>query len=165
MEPTPQISLAFAGTVSRGEFDRIQSMLLPKWARWYVFYPALAAVFCAFSLPGAKLSDLLVDLVIVVLFPLAMLGVTRRARSRAWRQMQRLGGAVQGVITSEGIEWNTVNTASAFAWSKIVRVAQADGMTLAFYTPRCAFYFPRSFFASESAWSEFNGAIAGYAEC
>ena len=163
MEPTPPISLAFAGTVTRGEFDRIQSMLLPRWARWYVFYPMLAAVFCAVSLPGAKLSDLLVDLVIVVLFPLAMLVVTRRARSRAWRQAQRLGGAVHGAITSEGIEWNTADTASRFEWSKIVRVTQADGMTLAFYTPRCAFFFPRSFFASESVWWEFNGAIAGYA--
>jgi hypothetical protein len=97
-----------------------------------------------------------------VLFPIGMALFTRRVRARAWKQATRLNGRVHGVITPAGIEWNTERTASRFEWAKIVRIKQAGDLTLAFYTPRCAFFFPRSFFASEAEWAAFNEAITGY---
>jgi hypothetical protein len=163
MESTPAAAIAFAGTVTRQEFERVQAMLLPGWARWYVIYPAAAAVMLAFSLPDARLSELVVDFAaFFVLFPIGMALFTRRVRTRAWKQAVRLGGRVHGVVTPEGIEWNTERTATRYEWAKIERVARTPGLTLAFYAPRCAFFFPRSFFASEAEWTAFNEAISGY---
>jgi hypothetical protein len=163
MDQTPPAAVAFAGTVTRDEFARIQSLLLPRWARWYVFYPVAAVVVLAVSLPGARLSELVVDFAaFFVLFPIAMALFTRRVRTRAWKQALRLNGRVHGAITPEGIEWNTERTATRFDWAKIERVAQTADLTLAFYSARCAFFFPRSFFASEAEWAAFNRAIAGY---
>ena len=162
MDQTPA-AIAFAGTATRQEFDRIQSQLLPTWARWYVLYPALAAVIFAISLPGARLSELVFDLAaFFVLFPIGMAMFTRRVRTRTWKQAMRLGGRVHGAITPEGIEWNTERTAARFEWAKIIRVKQVADLTLAYYTPRSAFYFPRSFFATEADWTAFNQAIVGY---
>ncbi len=162
MEQSPVASVAFAGTVTRQEFDRIQAQLLPVWARWYVLYPVVAVVFFAVTLPGARLSELVGDLVFVALFPIGMAMFMRRVRARAWQQAIRLGGRVHGAITPEGIEWNTERTAARFEWAKIERVARTADLTLAFHSPRCAFFFPRSFFASEADWTAFNRAIAGY---
>jgi len=163
MEQTPPASIAFAGTVTREEFARIQSRLLPAWARWYVFYPVAVVVVLAVSLPGARLSELVVDFAaFFVLFPIGMALVTQRVRAHAWKQATRLNGRVHGAITPEGIEWNTERTASRFEWARIERVARTADLTLAFYSPRRAFFFPRSFFASEAQWTAFNQAIAGY---
>ena len=162
MENAPPASIAFAGTVTRREFERIQSRLLPTWARWYVLYPAAAVVFFAVTLPGARLSELVGDLVFVALFPIGMTMFTRRVRARAWKEAVRLNGRVHGAITPEGIEWNTERTASRFEWARIERVTRAADLVLAFYAPRCAFFFPRSFFASTAEWTAFNRAIDGY---
>ncbi len=157
-------SIAFAGTVTRDEFARIQSRLLPAWGRWYVIYPVAAAVVLAVQLPGARLSELVVDMTaFFVLFPICMAWVTRRVRTRAWKQAIRLSGRVHGAITSAGIEWNTERTATRFDWAKIERVARTPGLTLAFYSRYGAFFFPRSFFASQAEWTAFNEAIGRYA--
>jgi hypothetical protein len=160
MTSVPPIpATAFAGTITRAGFVRVQSLLLPAWARWYVMYPVLGAIFLAASLPGATPIDVVSDLLFMLLFAAAMTLFTRRVRHRAWQQAVRLNGRVHGALTAEGLEWNTDNTASRFEWAKIVKVAHAPDMTLAFHTPRCAFYFPRSFFETEAAWSAFNAEI------
>lgn len=162
-DPTPP-SFAFAGTVTREEFGRIQSRLLPVWARWYAIYPVLAVVFVACTVPGAhKVSELVTDVLFMAMFGVAMAFVTRRARTRAWRQVVRLGGRVHGAITPAGIEWNTERTTARYEWAQILRIDQTTGLTLAFFQPRGAFYFPRSFFGSDAAWTAFNDAIARHA--
>jgi hypothetical protein len=163
MTEAPPVSFAFAGQVTRPEFERVQTRLLPVWARWYVMYPVLLVIFGAFTLPGARPSELAGDLVFVIGFPLAMRVVTKRARTQAWKQMVGLSGRVHGVITADGIEWNTERSTTRYEWARIPRIAQADGLTLAFYSKRCAFFFPRSLFESDAAWTAFNAAIAGYA--
>ncbi len=163
MAPTLPDSIAFAGTVTRDEFSRIQTRLLPAWARWYVFYPVALAVVLAIELPGARPSQLVVDwAAFLVLFPIAMALFTRRVRTRAWKQALRLNGRVHGAVTAGGIEWNTERTAARFEWAKIERVSRTADLVLAFYSARCAFFFPRSFFASEADWAAFNEAIAAW---
>lgn len=163
-DPTPS-SHPFAGTVTLQEFGRVQQRLLPAWARWYVLYPALAVVFLACTLPGAhKVSEVVTDVLFMAMFGAAMAFVTRRARVRAWRQVVRLGGRVHGTISPAGIEWITERTSARYEWAQIVRIDQVEGLTLAFFSGRGAFYFPRSFLESDAAWAAFNVAIAGYAK-
>lgn len=162
-EPIPS-SHPFAGTVTLAEFARVQQRLLPAWARWYVLYPALAVVFLACTLPGAhKVSEVVIDVLFMAMFGAAMAFVTRRARVRAWRQVVRLGGRVHGTISPAGVEWITERTTARHEWAQIVRVDRTEGLVLAFFSSRGAFYFPRSFLDSDAAWTAFNDAIAGYA--
>ena len=153
----------FAGTVTHAEFARIQHRMQPVWARWYVLYPVLAAIFLACTLPGANLVvQVTIDAVLLAIFAAAIVVATRRARARAWRQAMRLGGRVHGAISPAGIEWNTERSSARYEWAQIARIDQGEGLTLAFFQSRGAFYFPRSFFASDAAWAAFNEAISGY---
>ena len=155
----PAPSVAFTGTLTRAEFDRVQLHLLPPWARWYVCYPMFAVVVFFVS----PTRDLPIDPWLKVLFAaIPVIGLDwlmRKSRTKAWNQLMQLGGRVSGSISAEGIEWRTAMLTTRFDWSKVVRVAHADGLTLAFYTPRCAFYFPRSFFESDQVWAAFNAEI------
>jgi len=161
MDPSPPASIAFSGTVTRDEFDRIHARLLPVWARWYVLYPVVGTVALAFAMRGARVSALVVDVVaFFVLLPIAMAVFTRRARTRAWKQFLRLYGRLHGAVTADGIEWNTERSAARFEWARIERVTHGDGLVLAFLSPRNALFFPRSFFATEADWTAFNDVIA-----
>jgi len=161
--PTPA-SFEFAGTVTRAEFARIQQRMLPVWARWYVLYPTLAAVLAFFTLRDAiDLPGIVSEVVMLAIVAVAMVVTTRRTRERAWRQAVRLVGRVHGAISPAGIEWNTERTTARFEWSQVARIDQTEGLTLAFFGPRNAFFFPRSFFASDAAWVAFNEAIVRYA--
>ncbi len=163
-EPTTP-SIPFAGSVTLAEFGRVQQRLLPAWARWQVLYPALAVIFLAVRLPEAhKVSDLVTDVLLVALFAVAVTFSTRRARARSWRQVVRLHGRVHGAISPAGIDWNTERSTAHYEWAQILRVDQTRDLTLAFFMPRGAFYFPRSFFESDAAWTAFNEAIVGYAK-
>lgn len=161
-EPT-QPSHEFAGTVTRQEFARIQHRMLPVWARWYVLYPALAVVVLAFTLPGAhKVSNVVMDVLLMPILAAAVAFGTRRAQARAWRLVVRQSGRVHGAISPAGIEWNTERSSARYGWAQIARIDQANGLTLAFFQSRGAFYFPRSFFASDAAWAAFNEALRGW---
>ncbi len=161
-QPMPP-SVAFAGTLSLEEFGRIQKAILPRWARWYVTVPILAiAVFCSVG-PTTDPTLLLVDLGVLAIVLLAMRLTVRRVQARTWKQSVRLVGRVHGAITPEGIEWNSERSTSRYEWARITEVRRAGDLTLAFYAPRCAFYFPRSFFDSQASWDAFNAAITAYA--
>ncbi len=153
------LPIAFGGVVTRPEFVRVQSLLLPAWARWYVIYPVLGVIFFGTSLPGATAQSATSDVLFALIFVIGMTLFTRRVRTRTWKQVVRLGGRVHGAITQDGIEWNTDNTASRFEWAKIMKVAHGKDLTLAFHAPRAAFFFPRTFFESDQAWSAFNAEI------
>jgi hypothetical protein len=155
-------SFAFAGTLTLEEFGRVQKTILPVWTRWYVTTPLQAIVlFCVTGLPKEP-STWLYDLGALAVVLIAVQLTIRRARMRTWKQSVQIVGRVHGAITPDGIDWVTDRSTSRYEWAKIIAVKQADGLTLAFYAPRCAFYFPRSFFDSDETWAGFNLAIAAY---
>lgn len=163
MTPTDTPPHAFAGTLTLEEFGRVQRAILPKWVRWYVTLPLLAiATFLGMG-AATNVASLVLDLVILGLVVGSLQVVIRRAAVRQWKQTVQLVGRVHGRITHEGIEWNTDRSTSRYEWARIVEVKQVDDLTLAFYAPRCAFYFPRSFFDSDARWTAFNAAIAAHA--
>ncbi len=151
--------VTFAGTLTRAEFGRVQSMLLPAWARWYVIFPLLAVGLFFFSGSREEAANPSLQLLSTALILIGAAWAMRYTRTRAWNQLVRLHGRVSGTLTSDGIDWHTSMSTTRFEWAKVIRIARADGLTLAFYTPRCAFYFPRSFFESEEAWAAFNAVI------
>ena len=156
-------SIPFGGTVTRAEFARIQTLLLPAWARWYVMYLCLGVILLATSLPHATWSGLATTALFAVGFVVAMALFTKRTQARTWKRVVALNGRVHGAIGPAGLEWNTANAQSRLEWARIAKIAHGRDLTLAFYAPRCAFFFPRSFFESEQAWHAFNAAIDAYA--
>ena len=105
-------------------------------------------------------NDPLVDALANVLFAVGMIvfiwGVTSVGRYRQWRQVKADQQGITGSIGDTGLEWNTPMTTAKFPWSKLVKVRQHPDMLLVFYNARCAFYLPKSFFATETEWSEAN---------
>jgi hypothetical protein len=164
MDTSTPASFDFAGTVTRPEFARIQHRMLPVWARWYVLYPMVAAVLAFFTLRDElTLSRIVTEVLILVIVVVAMVVTTRRTRERAWRQAVRMAGRVHGAISPAGIDWNTDRSTAHFEWAQVTRIDRTENLTLTFLGPRSAFYFPRSFFASDAAWAAFNEAVVRYA--
>lgn len=155
--------ISFKGTVSKHDFSRVQSMLLPVWARWYIFIPCVLYVSVSIGVgwskvisdPTSAVSDLAWGAALVILSA----SITKYGRIKAWRNMVSFTGEIHGVATEEGIEWNTANTKTSFEWRKFLKVRQEADLSLAFYTPRCAFYFPKNFFASDLDWQAFNSLL------
>jgi len=154
------LPVAFSGSVSRKDFSRVQALLLPWWTRWYFFVPCVVYVFvsmgagwpAALRHPLSAAPDLgLAGFVLAVAATITIYG-----RTRNWRSLTAVTGRVHGAATTSGIEWNTDNASARFAWEKLVKVRRANDLTLVFYAPGCAFYFPRDFFDSEDSWQQFN---------
>jgi hypothetical protein len=163
MNPPSNPSIAFAGTLSLEEFGRVQQALLPAWMRWYVAAPILALAFFVSTGAATDAFSLMFDVGATAAALVMIRLVSRRYRKRAWLQAAQIVGRVQGAISADGIDWVTDRSTSRYEWAKIVEVRHADELTLAFYAPRHAFYFPRSFFDSDAAWTGFNAALDAYA--
>lgn len=110
----------------------------------------------ALSSPAEAIWDLLFAGFMVI----AIWAATFYLHTRAWKAQDALHGEITGTVGEQGIAWSTATTSSQFPWEKILKSKQLPDMTLAFYTPRCAFYFPRDFFASDEDWRQFNDTIA-----
>jgi hypothetical protein len=153
MNPPGTPSIAFAGTLSLEEFGRVQKALLPAWTRWSVLAPVLAAALFAASGAATDPISLLFDVGVTASTPIALGVVSRRFRKRAWQRSAQIVGRVRGAISPDAIDWVTDRSTSRGEWARIVEVRHADDLALPFYAPRCAFYFPRSFFDSDAAWT------------
>jgi hypothetical protein len=160
---SPSLPITFSGSVSREEFSRVNSLLLPRWMRWYFFVPCVVYLFVSIGVGWtAALHHPLAaapDLAVAALVLAAAAAITIYLRSKNWRSVTSLTGKVHGAATVSGIEWNTDNTSARFAWEKLVKVRRARDLTLVFFAPRCAFYFPRSFFESDDSWKQFNDVL------
>jgi len=156
-------SVSFAGTISMDEFLRVQRMCVPVWARWYVFAPCVLNLIVLLGAGWSKVvsepTSLLPDLILTAFISLLAAAITRYTGVRAWRKTTLLVGGIRGVATDWGIEWITANTTSKFEWSKFVKARQEADLSLVFYATRGLFYFPRSFFASEHEWQQFNTLV------
>ncbi len=139
--------ITFAGTISKRDFSRVQSMLLPSWVRWYVLIPCVLYVFVsagvgwskAISDPASSLPDLILSGVVL----LACAAIAKYGRIRAWRNTVSLVGKVHGAATERGIEWVTMNTTSTFEWEKFVKARwQEANLSLVFSILRVVLSFP-----------------------
>lgn len=160
---SPILPVTFSGSVSREEFSRVNSLLLPRWMRWYFLVPCVIYLFVSIGVgwtvalhhPSAAAPDLaLAGLLLAIAAAL-----TIYLRSRNWRSVTSFTGRVHGAATVSGIEWNTDNSSTRFSWEKLVKVRRARDLTLVFYAPGCAFYFPRAFFESDDSWKQFNEVL------
>jgi hypothetical protein len=161
--PDATVTIPFSGSPSKQAFLRVQSLLLPAWARWYVFAPGVLYLFVSFGVGWTAAistpTSALPDLFLTVLFLLASAAITRYLRIKTWRNTMALVGNIHGVITDTGIEWITAHTTSKFEWDKFIKARQETDLSLVFYAERCALYFPRSFFASEQEWQQFREIV------
>ena len=160
---SPVLPVTFSGIVSREDFSRVNSLLLPRWMRWYFLVPCVVYLFVSIGVGWAvALHQPLAaapDLALAGLVLAAVAGLTVYFRSRTWRGVTSLTGRVHGAATISGIEWNTDNASARFTWAKLVKVQRARDLTLVFYAPRSAFYFPRAFFESDDSWKQFNEVL------
>lgn len=152
--------IPFRGELTQRQFSQVQSLLLPWWARAYVVVPVCVFVFVSIGAgwssvlenPLSVVEDFLFAL--VVLFASAL--ITWYGRKRAWLASAKLHGQVHGQVSAAGLDWNTDVTTTRLAWDKLIGFKEAGSLVLVYYAPRCAFYFPRCFFADEQAWHSFR---------
>ena len=163
-------AVPFGGTLSFRRYLAVQKAVRPRWAHPLV---TIACVVWLLSLwndgvvsYGSGLPALLALLAIngflVCVIGLAVWAALRFLQRRQWRRMTALHGTVAGAVGADGIGWNTALAESRYAWNRIVRTREADGLVLLHYAPRCALYFPREFFADEAAWEAFRSTVRTY---
>jgi hypothetical protein len=138
-------SVHFQGMVTAAEFARMQRLVTPWWASWPI--TALLLLLTCVYLEGWIVGVLVALPVIAVVCGLVAL-ITRVQGRRHAALLQEINGTISDV----GVGWNTAMTTANFPWSKIVKVRQHSDMLLLFYSGRCAFYMPKRFFSTESAW-------------
>ena len=154
------LTIAFAGSVSESQFARVQQALLPFWMRWYVVVPLCLLCFIQFGAGWAAVSAEPSKAIPDVVWAVAVLAgcwvIVRLGRRRAWREHVRIHQAVSGELSASGLEWKTSITSTSLPWSKILGFQISRDLALLYYAPRCAFYFPRSFMATENEWLSFQ---------
>jgi hypothetical protein len=110
--------------------------------------------------PWAALPDLIEAGVVVGLAAL----LQRWMHRRNFRTYSRLHGAVSGRQDDAGIEWRTEATTTVLPWAKLCGHRIDDTLALIFYAPRCAFFVPRSFVASDADWQALRELLAQYGQ-
>lgn len=141
------ISIPFKGMVTSAEFARMQRLVAPWWASRTM--TALCLLFVCVIFYG-WFTGVLVALPVIALF-FAALSLASRVQGRRGAALQQ---EINGTISDAGVGWNTAMTTANFPWAKILKVRQHPDMLLLFYSSMCAFYMPKRFFATESAWQE-----------
>jgi hypothetical protein len=164
---TGDIPVHFEGEVTAAQFRMVHKLLLPWWGAPSVMGVSIFVVFLsigsgwerAFAAPLSALPDLFMG----IFFALALWAVNAYASRRHWKTYRKLHGRVRGTVGPGGIELSSATTVSKFSWGKIVKHKRAPELTLVYYAPRCAFFFPSSFFSSTGEWDRFNGIVEKYA--
>jgi hypothetical protein len=153
-------AIPFAGALTREQFSLVQRLLLPWWGSMWITSLFIFVLALMFNLAGEAGATLLVNTLANLLWAAAMSVfvwvMTSLVRYRQWRRIKAMKQTVAGRIGETGIEWNTPMTTATFPWPKIVKLRQHPDMLLFFYSARCAFYVPRTFFATETAWRDAN---------
>jgi hypothetical protein len=157
----------FEGEVTAAQFRKVQRLLLPWWGT-----PSVMGVFIfvvllsmgsgwerALAAPLSALPDLFMG----ICTALALWAVNSYAARRNWKTYLKVHGRVRGTVGPGGIELSSATTISKFSWGTMVKHKRAPELTLVLYAPRCAFFFPSSFFSSVGEWERFNGIVEKYA--
>ena len=161
-------TVSFAGTVEESQFNRVQQALLPIWMRWYIFVPSCMIVFVQVGAgwenvwhePMRAVPDILWSLPVLV----ACAGIIKFGRRKAWKTYLRLHGSVSGQLGATGLEWKTEASTSSLPWSKVTGHRISQELALLYYAPRCAFFLPRNFFASEQDWSQLQRLLTEFSK-
>lgn len=154
-------SFPYKGTITREQFSLVQRMLLPWWGtmRLTTLWIVIGALVFAVGdhiVTGTLLLEALSSLFWATAMIVYVWGLTTYVRHRQWRRVNATQQDITGNLGKAGIEWNTPMITAKFPWSKIVKIRQHPEMLLIFYSSNCAFYVPKHFFATETAWSEAN---------
>lgn len=156
--------IKFRGLATFRQFTAIQNALLPWWARWYVAVVNVLILYFAFADdPMARISSpigIVATLIAIAFMAIAVWGMVEFSRRRAWRSLSKLNGPVSGRVFEGGIDWNTELSATQLPWKKFTRVRELPDLILVHYSPRCALYFPKNFFASDERWDKFRSLLA-----
>jgi hypothetical protein len=138
-------AIPFKGMVTGAEFARVQRLMVPWWAS-----PQMTALWILFSCVYFEgwIVGALVALPVIILVCAAVALISRAQ----WRRVAALQQEINGTIGDAGVGWNTAMTTANFPWQKIVKVNEHPDLLLLFYSGRCAFYMPKRFFSSDSAW-------------
>jgi hypothetical protein len=154
----------FSGSLSHARFVEIQRAMTPWWGRLYMTWLFLSVL--QFSLGERGFLDTLgdpVELLSVFIFSTAgilfLWALTRFVWRRSWRRNMALLGDVTGLAGAEHILWRTQLADSQFQWRKFTRARTTPELLLLHYSPRCALYFPREFFASDEQWTAFRALV------
>jgi YcxB-like protein len=164
MSSHTEVAIPFRGEITQFDFDRVQSLLLPKWATGYVVVPACIYFFVEFGSgwsvvfqnPLSALPDLLFAFAVIA----ACWAITWFGRRKAWQANAQMHGETYGHLSPAGLEWSTETTSTKLPWNKLLRFKDAKDLVLIYYSPHCAFYFPKSFFSSEESWGSFKKLLS-----
>lgn len=141
------ISIPFKGTATGAEFARMQRLVVPWWASRTM--TGLLILFTCVYLEG-WVDGVLIALPAIIFVYAAVAGISRMQ----WRRVDALRQEINGSIGDGGVCWNTAMTTANFPWAKIVKVKRHPDLLLLFYSDRCAFYVPKRFFSTDSAWQD-----------
>lgn len=145
----------FQGSITYKEYVKLQSLLLSKWNKTYFVFPLTALLLTFFFSEQGELSSVVTfareyfSWLAIFIAPLAIMIFMRK---RTWKNMIEIQGEVSGELNDLGIVWKTSHSLHEYTWKEILRVKHTDDMFVLFYSKRCAFFFPRSFFKAESEW-------------
>jgi hypothetical protein len=140
-------SIPFKGMLTGTEFARMQRLVAPWWAS-----PLMTGLWILFACVYFEgwIAGVLVALPVIILLYAAVALVSRVQG----RRVAKLQQEINGTIGDAGVGWNTAMTTANFPWQKIVKVRKHTDVLLLFYSSRCAFYMPKRFFSTDSAWQD-----------
>jgi hypothetical protein len=154
-------SVPFGGALTFPRFVAVQKALLPRWAHPLVTGACVVWILGASNGTGAWYAPavLAANVLIAAVLVFLVWGATRFTYRRQWRRLIELQGTLAGTVDATGVRWKTGIGELNFPWEKIVKARELGEMVLLHYTPRCALYFPREFFADEAAWDAFRSIV------
>lgn len=147
----------FGGRVTWPEFRHVQLRLRAKWNRWVVLGPPL--LLFLLWLGGdietwrARPIEFAIDLAWYGLVLAGLIAMSRGAQYYQWKKQLESHGEVTGNLGEAGPHWKTELLNSDIAWSNLIGHKIDDQLVLLYYTHRCAYFLPRSFFADEASWN------------
>ena len=153
----------FKGDTTTELFFRVQKGLLPSWNTPYTFLAVFFLLFVVmgqdWSSPTFDAAEMISSLPFFLFISAFYVGLIWFARKSAWRKTVELHGPVHGKLDNAGIEWHTSHTVTKYKWSELKKKKILPGLILVFYTPRCAFYFPREFLSSDEQWAALESFV------
>lgn len=149
------IGVKFCGSLSYKQFTLFQELLVAKWNRPYFVYPVTALLCTLLFSENESFSSIfgfIKQFASWLLLFLVLSILTVYVRKRAWRNLADTQGVISGDLSSRGITWKTSHSLTEYEWGDILKLKQGNNMLALFYSKRCAFYLPRSFFNTEEEW-------------
>jgi hypothetical protein len=158
------IQVPFAGQLTQQEFTRMQ-WLSTHWLLRYFGWIMLGC-FAMTMVSGGYMvvaNDPMgqgLRLLAVLLFVAFMFIAPRRAIAKHWRANALIKAPISGMADETGIEWNSAFVTGRFPWDALYKGKQAEDIVLVYTAPSSALYFPRAFFADDTAWKAFRELVS-----